>query len=185
MSLQTRINTDIVKNLTKSLGEANRMALPHIKMVKVQVGIGSMTKNTKDFSGVVENLAKITGQKPVVMKAKKAVSNFKLREGMPVAVLVTLRGKRAIDFIDRLVNIALPRVRDFRGLSLSSFDGNGNYSIGLKEALVFPEINPDDVQHIHGLQVTVVTSAGNDDEGKALLTEIGFPFKKEVETVNS
>ncbi len=144
------------------------------------MGIGTLTKNTKDFSEVVENISKITGQKPVVTKAKIAVSNFKLRKGMPVGITATLRGRRAYDMVERLISVVLPRVRDFRGLSTKSFDGKGNYNIGFKEALVFPEINPDDVANVHGVQITIVTSAKNDEGGMALLKKIGFPFKKEL-----
>jgi large subunit ribosomal protein L5 len=125
-------------------------------------------------------VAAITGQKAVITKAKMAVSNFKLRKDMPVGIVTTLRGRRAIDLVDRLVNIIIPRIRDFRGLSLKSFDGNGNYNIGFKEAIVFPEISPDDVTNVHGIQITIVTTAKDDEGGKALLKKIGFPFKKEV-----
>lgn len=180
MSLYERMKSEIIPNLQKELNNKNKLAIPVIKKVKINVGIGTFTKNTKDFSSVVENISKITGQKPVVSKAKLAVSNFKLRKGMPVGVSVTLRGKRAYDFVDRLVNIVIPRVRDFRGLSTKSFDGGGNYSIGFKEALVFPEINPDDVVNVHGVQVTIGTSTKSDEEARLLLNQIGFPFKKEL-----
>lgn len=183
MSLLTKMKSEVIPSLKKELSQKNNLALPRIREVKVQVGIGSLLQTTKDFTDVTLNMAKITGQKPIIIKAKQAVSNFKLRKGMPVAILSTLRGARALDFIDRLVNIALPRVRDFRGISLRSFDGHGNLSIGLREALVFPEINPDDVINVHGLQVTIVTTAQTDEEGFALLKAMGFPFKKE-ETPN-
>lgn len=179
MSLYERMKTEVIPDLREELGLKNDLAVPRIKKVKINVGIGSLTKQTKDFTDVVENVAKITGQKPVVTKAKIAVSNFKLRKGMPVGITTTLREKRAYDLIDRLINVVLPRVRDFRGLSIKAFDGNGNYSIGFKEALVFPEINPDDITNVHGIQVTIVTSAKNDDEGLILLKKMGFPFKKE------
>ncbi len=180
MSLYDRMQSEIIPALKKDLGLKSDLATPRIAKVKVNVGIGSLAKQTKDFSEVIENITKITGQKPLVMKSKIAVSNFKLRKGMPVGISTTLRGKRAYDLMDRLVNVVFPRVRDFRGVSTKSFDGNGNYNIGFKEALVFPEINPDDVTNVHGVQITVVTTAKNDEEGMALLKKIGFPFKKEL-----
>jgi large subunit ribosomal protein L5 len=180
MSLYERMKSEVIPTLKEELGLKNNLAVPCIEKVKINVGIGTLTKQTKDFSEVIENVSKITGQKPVVTKAKIAVSNFKLRKGMPVGITTTLRGKRAYDLIDRIVNVALPRVRDFRGLSLKAFDGHGNYSIGLKEALVFPEISPDDITNVHGIQVTIITTAKNDEEGLALLSKMGFPFKKEL-----
>lgn len=180
MSLYDRMQSEITPALKKELGLKSDLATPRVTKVKVNVGIGSLAKQTKDFSEVIENVAKITGQKPVIMKSRIAVSNFKLRKGMPVGISTTLRGKRAYDLIDRLVNIIFPRVRDFRGISTKSFDGNGNYSIGFKEALVFPEINPDDITNVHGVQITIVTTAKNDEDAMALLKKIGFPFKKEL-----
>lgn len=180
MSLYERMQSEIIPALKEELKMKNKLAVPRIDKVLVNVGIGTLTKQTKDFSEVISNVEKITGQKPVVTKAKIAVSNFKLRKGMPVGITNTLRGKRAYDLVDRLVNVVFPRMRDFRGLSTKSFDGNGNYSVGFKEALVFPEINPDDVANVHGIQVTIVTTAQNDEDGMALLKKIGFPFKKEL-----
>ena len=174
------MKSEVIPALKEELGLKSDLAVPRIEKMKINVGIGSLTKQTKDFSEVIENVAKITGQKPVVTKAKIAVSNFKLRKDMPVGIATTLRGKRAYDLMDRLVNVVIPRMRDFRGLSIKAFDGRGNYSIGFKEALVFPEINPDDVTNVHGIQVTIVTSAKNDEEGIALLKKIGLPFKKEL-----
>jgi len=147
-------------------------------MIKINVGIGTLAKNTKDFSDVINNIALITGQKPVLTMAKKSISNFKLRVGTPVGVTVTLRGDKMYEFLYRLVHIVLPRVRDFRGLNPKAFDGKGNYSIGFKEALVFPEINPDNVSNVHGIQITIVTTAQDNESGKALLKAIGIPFKK-------
>ena len=178
MSYYETFTKEVVPAVQKELGIKNRMAVPKISKVTLNVGIGSLTKNTKDFSDVIDNISKISGQKPVVTKAKIAISNFKLREGMPTGITVTLRGKEMYEFVYRLVNIVFPRVRDFRGLDPRAFDGKGNYSVGFKEALVFPEINPDDVLNVHGLQVTLSTTAKNDEEGKALLDQIGFPFKK-------
>ena len=168
----------IVPALQKELGIKNPMAVPKLSKVTLNVGIGTLTKNTKDYSDVLNNVSKIAGQKPVVTKAKIAISNFKLRQGMPTGITVTLRGKNMYEFVYRLVNIVFPRVRDFRGLSPKAFDGQGNYSVGFKEALVFPEINPDDVLNIHGIQVTLTTTAKDDKQGRALLDSMGFPFKK-------
>ena len=174
------MKSEVIPKVMKTLNLKNIHSAPIIKKVKVCVGIGSMTKQTKDFSAVVDNIAKITGQKPVINQSKIAVSNFKLRKGMPVGISVTLRGKRAHDFVEKLVHIVFPRVRDFRGISRKSFDGCGNYNVGFKEMLVFPEINMDDVTNTHGVQVTIVTSANNNKEGMTLLEEIGFPFKEEL-----
>ena len=178
MSYYDTFKSEVIPALQKELNIKNPMAVPRISKVKLNVGIGSLTKNTKDFSDVVENVTKIAGQKPVITKAKIAISNFKLREGMPTGITVTLRGKNMYEFVYKLVNVVFPRVRDFRGISPRAFDGQGNYSVGFKEALVFPEINPDDVLNIHGIQVTLTTTAKNEEEGLALLTKIGFPFKK-------
>lgn len=178
MSYYDTYKSKLVPELQKELGIKNPMAVPKISKVKLNVGIGTLTRNTKDFSDVVDNVAKISGQKPVVTKAKLAISNFKLRAGMPTGITVTLRGDKMYEFLYRLVNIVFPRVRDFRGISPRAFDGQGNYSVGFKEALVFPEINPDNVMNVHGIQVTVTTTAKNDEEGLALLSKIGFPFKK-------
>lgn len=178
MTYYDTFKSEIVPALQKELGIKNPMAVPRIAKVKLNVGIGSITRNTKDFSDVIENVTKIAGQKPVITKSKTAISNFKLREGMATGITVTLRGKKMYEFIYKLVNVVFPRVRDFRGISPRAFDGTGNYSVGFKEALVFPEINPDDVLNVHGIQVTINTTAKNDEEGQALLTKMGFPFKK-------
>jgi len=180
MSLYERMKSKITPDLKKELGLRNAMAVPKIEKVKINVGIGTLAKQIKDFSEIIENVAKITGQKPVITKAKIAISNFKLRQGVPTGITTTLRGKRAYDLVERLVAVVLPRVRDFRGLSIKSFDGKGNFSIGFKEAIVFPEISPDDITNVHGIQVTIVTTAKNNEEGLALLRKIGFPFKKEL-----
>lgn len=180
MSLSATMKSKILPAVQAELGLKNVMAVPRIKMVKVQVGIGSMvTRKSSDPKPVIENVTKVTGQKPIITKSKKAISNFKLREGLSVGVVSTLRGKRALDFLDRLVTFVIPRIRDFRGLSPKAFDGHGNYSLGLKEALVFPEINPDDVTNVHGIQITVVTTAKDDVQGLSLLKHMGFPFKKD------
>lgn len=180
MSLYDRMKTEVIPAVKKELNLKNDYSVPRIVKVKVDVGIGTLGKQTKDFSEVIENVAKISGQKPVITKAKKAISNFKLRQGMPVGITTTLRGRRAYDLVDRLVSIVLPRVRDFRGLSTKAFDGKGNYTVGFKEAIVFPEISPDDVTNVHGIQITIITTAEDNKGGLALLRQIGFPFKKEL-----
>jgi len=180
MSLYERMKSEITPELKKELGLKNDMAVPRIEKVKINVGIGTLAKQTKDFSEVIGNVSKICGQKPVITKSKIAISNFKLRQGVPTGITATLRGKKAYDLVERLVAVVLPRVRDFRGLSIKSFDGKGNFSIGFKEAIVFPEISPDDITNVHGIQITIVTTARNNEQGLALLRKIGFPFKKEL-----
>lgn len=177
--LKSQFTEDIAPKLKEELGLKNVNAVPKVKKISLNIGIGSIIQGQgKDFSHIEENLAKMTGQKPVVTKARKAISNFKIRENVPVGLTVTLRGKRMYDFLSKLINITLPRVRDFRGLSPKAFDGNGNYSIGLKEHVVFPEINPDDVLHLHGVQITINTTAKNDDDARTLFKALNFPFKK-------
>jgi len=179
MKLKERFVSKILPQLQKDLGIKNINAVPRMTKVVVNAGLGHYyTSGTKDFSQFVENFKLIAGQTPIVVKAKKSISNFKLREGMPNGVKVTLRGERMYDFIEKLVNVVFPRTRDFRGISDKSFDGNGNYSVGIKEHTVFPEADHDDVSKIHGLQICVTTSATNDDDGRALLKALGFPFKK-------
>jgi large subunit ribosomal protein L5 len=178
--LQTRFTKEIVPQLKEKLGKKNTMAIPKITKVKINVGMGSYIKShNKDFSNIIENITAISGQKPVLNKSKKAISNFKIRQGDVIGTSVTLRGKRMYDFLNKLVNIVFPRVRDFRGLSKKAFDGSGNYSIGFHEHIVFPEISPDDVIKIHGVQVSITTNTTDDKEGLELLTLLGFPFKKQ------
>lgn len=177
-SYQVELKENIREGLSKELNEKNIHALPHLEKVVVSIGIGSMMQKSKDFSNVANNLTVLTGQKCVVKKSKMAISNFKLRQGMPVGLMVTLRGKKMYAFVAKLIHVIFPRVRDFRGLSTQSFDGQGNYSIGLKEQTVFPEIRQDDDIMIHGVQITFSTSAKNAEEGKALLTQMGLPFQK-------
>jgi len=180
MKLKERFKKEIAHYLKEKLGVKNVNAVPTLKKVTVNAGLGNFyTSGTKDFSEFADNIKAITGQKPVITKSKKAISNFKIRIGMPNGIMVTLRGERMWDFINKLVNVVMPRIRDFRGISKKAFDGKGNYSFGIKEHLVFPEINPDDIVKIHGLQVCILTSAKNNDEGLALLTALGFPFKKD------
>ncbi|MDX9970660.1 MAG: 50S ribosomal protein L5 [Candidatus Gracilibacteria bacterium] len=178
--LFTLYKETIVPELKKQLNEKNVMALPKLTKITINAGIGTYVKKQgqKDFSHIVENLERISGQKPVTTLSKKAISNFKIREGEPLGVIVTLRGKKMYDFMNKLINIVLPRVRDFRGVSRKSFDGNGNYSLGFKEHLAFPEIKPDDVMKIHGLQVNICTNAKDNAKALALLEAFGFPFKK-------
>lgn len=179
IDLKTRFLTEIAPLLKKTLGLKNTMASPKIVKVTLNIGIGSyIQSHNKDFSNVVENLTVISGQKPVVAKAKKAISNFKSRIGDPIGIIVTLRGKRMYDFLNKLINIVFPRVRDFRGLSRKAFDGKGNYTVGLKEHMVFPEVNQDDLTKIHGIQINIVTNAKTDEHGLELLKAFGFPFKK-------
>jgi len=176
--LKTLFREEIAPKLEKELGVKNVNAVPKLEKVTLNIGIGSIIQRQgKDFSHIEENLARIAGQKPVITKSRKAISNFKIRDGMPVGLVVTLRGKRMYDFINKLVNITLPRVRDFRGISPKSFDGKGNYSLGFKEHIVFPEIDPDDVLQLHGVQITISTTAKNDKDGIALLKALNFPFK--------
>lgn len=178
--LKTRYTEEMVPKLKEKLGIKNVMAVPKVTKVTLNAGIGNIvSKGDKNYDHVVENITAITGQKPVLRRAKKSVSNFKVREGMVIGISVTLRGEKMYAFLNKLVNIVFPRVRDFRGISLKAFDGNGNYAIGFKEHIVFPEISPDDVMKIHGLQVNISTTAKNNEEGLALLTEMGFPFKKQ------
>lgn len=168
----------VADNLMKSGAYKNKHAVPKLTKVIVSVGIGSYMQKSKDYSAIERNLTQLTGQKPVVRKSKKAISNFKLREGMPVALQVTLRGPRMYAFVSKLINVVIPRVRDFRGLSLRSFDGNGNYSLGFNEQTVFPEVKQDDGMLMHGVQMTFSTTATNNDDGMALLKAMSFPFQK-------
>ena len=183
--LETRFVKEIAPKLKDELQVKNVMALPKVTKVSINVGIGSyITKNGKDFDHIVENITNITGQKPVITMSKKAISNFKLREKQPVGIKVTLRGKRMYDFLNKLVNVVFPRVRDFRGISPKGFDGNGNYSIGFKEHTVFPEISPDDVIKLHGIEVSITTNTTNDEHARALLKALGFPFRTNNKPTN-
>jgi large subunit ribosomal protein L5 len=177
--LQERYQNDVTPALVKSLNLNNPMEVPRLKKVVVNIGVGEALDNAKALDAAVEDITQVTGQKPVVTKARKSIANFKLREGRAIGVKVTLRGERMWSFLDRLMNIALPRVRDFRGVSPNSFDGRGNYTLGLREQLVFPEIDYDKIDKLRGLEISIVTSARNDDEGRQLLQLLGMPFKKE------
>lgn len=171
-------NDTIVANLVKELGLSNVMECPKLDRIVVNMGVGEATQNSKLIDAAMADLAIITGQKPVVRKAKKSEAGFKLREGMPIGAKVTLRKERMYDFLDRLVNVVLPRVRDFEGVPADSFDGRGNYSLGLRDQLVFPEIEFDKVDKLLGMSITIVSSAKTDEEGRALLKAFGMPFKK-------
>ncbi len=169
--------------LKEQFGFENPHQIPLIEKVVVNVGVGEAPKNQKLLDSVVEELTKITGQKPVINRSRKSISNFSLREGMPVGVSVTLRKSRMYEFLDRLISAAVPRVRDFRGLPSRSFDGRGNYTLGVKEQIIFPEIDYDRVQEVHGMDITVVTSTNKDDEAYALLRQMGFPFRGDEKPV--
>lgn len=178
IDLKTRLIKEVIPELQKRLGIKNPMAAPHITKITINVGVGTYTKQNKDYSNVVESITKITGQKPILTKAKKAISNFKTKKGEVVGIVVTLRGKRMYDFLNKLINIVFPRVRDFRGISDKAFDGKGNYNIGFKEHVVFAEISPDEVTRPYGMEISITTNAGNDKNGFELLKAMGFPFKK-------
>jgi large subunit ribosomal protein L5 len=175
--LHERYRKDLVPALMRDLGCTNRMAIPRLEKIVLNMGLGEASQNPKLLDAAVEELAAISGQKPVVTHAKKAIANFKLREGMPIGAMVTLRGERMFEFFERLVNVALPRVRDFKGVPDRAFDGRGNYSLGLREQVIFPEINLDKVDKIKGLTVVICTTARSDAEGKALLRALGMPFR--------
>lgn len=170
---------ETVPVLMNALNLENIMQVPQVSKVVVNIGVGEAIDNSKALDAAVSDLSRITGQQPVVTKARKSIANFKLREGQSIGAKVTLRGDRMWAFLDRLLNIALPRVRDFRGVSPNSFDGRGNYTMGLREQLVFPEIEYDQVDKIRGLEVSIVTSAGDDDQGRQLLQSLGMPFRQE------
>lgn len=171
-------NDTIVQHLTKELNIKNIMECPKLEKIIVNMGVGEATQNVKIIDAAASDLMIITGQKPVIKKAKKSEAGFKLREGMPIGAKVTLRRERMFDFLDRLVNVVLPRVRDFEGVSANAFDGRGNYSLGLRDQLVFPEIEIDKVDKMFGMSITIVSSAKTDEEGRALLKAFGMPFKK-------
>jgi large subunit ribosomal protein L5 len=179
--LKVKYDAELSKDLAKALNKKSALNAPKLVKVSLNIGIGSrITSGNKDFAFIEENLVSITGQKPNVRKARMSVSNFKLREGMPVGLSVTLRGRLMYDFIERMVNVALPRVRDFQGISVKGFDGKGNFCLGIKDVTIFPEINQENLSQAHGLQVNVCTTAENDHEAYMLLKALGFPFKGEV-----
>src|SRR3954453_2382369 len=176
--LREHYTSVVVPALVKEFGYKNVMAVPKIEKISINLGMGEATSNSKVIDGAVAELTAITGQKPIITKAKKSIAAFKLREGMPIGVAVTLRGDRMYEFLDRLVNVALPRVRDFRGVSSKSFDGRGNYTLGMKDQLIFPEIDYAKVDKTKGMNVTITTTARSDAEGLALLKNLGMPFRQ-------
>jgi large subunit ribosomal protein L5 len=175
--LRKRYIEQVRPALMKELNLDNPMAAPRLEKVVVNMGVGEATQNAKVMDPAVAELAQITGQKPIVTKAKKSIAAFKVREGMPIGAMVTLRGDRMYEFLDRLLNVALPRVRDFRGVSTKSFDGRGNYTLGIHDQLIFPEIDYSKVEKLKGMNITIVTTAKSDDEARALLRQIGMPFR--------
>ncbi len=175
--LKNRFQKEIAPALMKELELKNPMAVPRLHKVVVNMGVGEATQNAKVLDPAVNELSQITGQKPVITKAKKSIAAFKVREGMPIGCMVTLRGDRMYEFMDRLMNVARPRVRDFRGVSTKSFDGRGNYTLGLRDQLIFPEIDYSKVERQKGMNVTIVTTAGSDDQARALLRHMGMPFR--------
>lgn len=176
--LHEKYNTVVREELQKQFNYASSMEIPKIEKIVVNMGLGDAVTNSKVLDDAVEELKLITGQKPLTTRAKKSIANFKLREGMPIGAKVTLRGERMYEFLDKLVSIALPRVRDFHGISSKSFDGRGNYTCGVKEQLIFPEINFDKVKKVRGMDIVIVTTAKSDEEGRTLLTLMGMPFNK-------
>jgi large subunit ribosomal protein L5 len=175
--LKLRYRKEVVPQLMKDLNLKNPMEVPKIHKVVVNMGLGEALANNKILESAVDQLGAITGQKPVVTRSRKAIANFKLRENQAIGAMVTLRGDRMYEFLDRLINVALPRVRDFKGISPKAFDGRGNYTLGLREQIIFPEINYDQIEKVKGLNVSIVTSAGNDERALALLKAIGVPFR--------
>ena len=176
--LQDKYQNEVVPAMMKEFNYKSVMEVPAIEKVVVNIGVGDAIQNSKLLDEAVEELAAITGQQPVITKAKKSIANFKLREGMPIGAKVTLRGERMYDFLDKLINVALPRVRDFHGVSNKAFDGRGNYTLGIHEQLIFPEIDYDKVNRVRGLDVVIVTTAESDEESHELLAQLGMPFAK-------
>jgi large subunit ribosomal protein L5 len=176
--LKTHYMESVAPALRKEFGLANDLQVPRIEKVVVNIGVGEALENAKALDAAVEDMTTITGQKPVVAKARRSIANFKLREGRAIGVRVTLRGERMWSFFDRLVNVALPRTRDFRGISPNAFDGRGNYTLGIREQIIFPEIHYEKIDKLRGLEVTIVTSAPNDEQGRRLLQLMGMPFAR-------
>jgi len=176
--LRARFENEIKKSMMEKFNYTSVMQVPKVDKIVVNMGLGEAVSNSKIIDEASAELALITGQKPIVTRAKKSIAGFRLREGMPVGCKVTLRGARMYDFLDKLVNVALPRVRDFRGVSANAFDGRGNYTLGVKEQLIFPEIEYDKINKVRGMDIIVVTTANTDEESRELLTELGMPFQK-------
>jgi large subunit ribosomal protein L5 len=178
MKLKEQYSKHAVPHLTKEFGYSNVMQVPRLEKVVVNMGLGEAAANAKAIDSGVKDLATITGQKPVINRARKSIATFKVRKGQPIGACVTLRGQRMYDFLSKLINIALPRIRDFRGVSPKSFDGRGNFSVGVKEQIIFPEINYEQIDAVRGMDISIVTTARSDEEGRALLSQLGMPFKK-------
>ncbi|HWS23370.1 MAG TPA: 50S ribosomal protein L5 [Anaerolineales bacterium] len=178
--LQTKYNEEVVPALQKSFEYGNVMEIPKIQKVVVNIGLGEAMTNSKALDAAVADMTTITGQKPIQNRARKSIANFKLREGMIIGTKVTLRGYRMWSFLDRLINVALPRVRDFRGVTPKAFDGRGNYTLGLKDQLIFPEIEYDKIDKLRGMEITIVTSAKNDEQAREMLRVLGMPFRKDA-----
>jgi len=176
--LKEKYKKEIIPKMLKERKLGNIMEVPRINKITVNMGIGSAIQNIKELESASRDLAVITGQKPIITKARKSIAGFKLRQGNPIGCMVTLRGNRMYEFFDRLLSVAIPRIRDFRGLSKKSFDGSGNYTIGIKEQLIFPEVDYDSILSVKGMNITITTSTESDDEAMFLLDEFGFPFKK-------
>jgi len=176
--MKQRYRDEIVPTLMREFGYANAMQVPRVEKVVVNIGLGEATQNAKALDAASEDLSTITGQKPVITRAKRSIANFKIREGNPIGLMVTVRGDRMWEFLDRLLNAALPRIRDFRGVSPKAFDGRGNFSLGIREQLIFPEIEYDKVDRVRGLQVNIITTARSDEEGARLLELLGMPFSR-------
>lgn len=182
--LKKRYVEDVVPALKEKFNYQNVHQIPKLEKVVINMGVGEAVQNAKILDGAVEELTKIAGQKPVVTRAKKSIATYKLRAGMPIGCMVTLRGEKMYDFLQKLINVTLPRIRDFRGVSAKSFDGRGNYSLGIKEQLLFPEIKYDDVSVVKGMNISIITTANTDDEARELLAQLGMPFKKKKEGNN-
>ncbi|GAA0360490.1 50S ribosomal protein L5 [Alkalibacterium iburiense] len=176
--LKEKYNNDVRPSLVEKFDYKSVMEAPKVEKIVVNMGVGDAVSNTKNLDKAVEELTLISGQKPVVTKAKKSIAGFRLREGMPIGTKVTLRGDRMYDFLDKLVSVSLPRVRDFRGVSKNAFDGRGNYTLGVKEQLIFPELDYDDVDKVRGMDIVIVTSAQTDEEARELLGQLGMPFQR-------
>jgi large subunit ribosomal protein L5 len=176
--LQQRYRDEIAPALIREFGYANPMQAPRVEKILINIGMGEATQDAKSLDAAARDLATITGQKAVITRAKRSIANFKIREGNPIGIMVTMRGARMWEFLDRLVNAALPRIRDFRGVSRKAFDGRGNFSLGVREQLIFPEIEYDKIDRVRGLQINIVTSARNDEEGARLLELLGMPFSR-------
>lgn len=177
--LKERYRQEIAPELMREFNYANPMQVPRVEKITVNIGLGEARDNARSLDSATADVATITGQRPIITRAKRAIANFKIREGMPIGVAATLRGDRMYEFLDRLLNVALPRIRDFHGVSTKAFDGRGNFSLGVREQLIFPEIEYDKVDRIRGMQINIITTARNDEEGRRLLERLGMPFARE------